>query len=87
MTTSQESKLDRLHDIALRMEGKISLVDQSMKAIDKRIQDNEDDIFSAKKDIATLQSDKDKVVGALWLTGTSVFGLVVAFFANLFKHN
>ena len=86
MTPSQENKLNDVHDIALRMEGKFDLIDERMKTHRELLIEHEKNILDHAKQISTLNADKNKVVGAIWLGGTGFFAMIITFIYNFFKH-
>ena len=87
MTTSQEQKLNDVHDIALRMEGKFDLIDERIKTHRELLIEHEKNLMEHSKQLSLLDKDKNKVIGAIWLGGTGVFGMVIAFIYNIFKHS
>lgn len=86
MTPQQENKLDAVHDIALRMEGRFDLIDERMKTHKELLIEHEKNILDHAKQISALKEDKNKVVGAIWLVGTGFFSVVITYIYNIFKH-
>lgn len=86
MTPNQEQKLNDVHDIALRMEGKFDLIDERMKTHRELLIEHEKNILDHAKQISALNADKNKVVGAMWLAGTGFFSVIITFIYNIFKH-
>ena len=91
MTPVQETKLDRVHDIVIRLEERLNNHEQrfikDLKDHRDLIVDHERQHISIKAEVQSLREDRSKVMGALWLTGTGVFASIIAFIASYFKHN
>jgi len=87
MTPAQEAKMDEIYAITLRTEGKFNLIDAQLKAHEKNHLKHEKFSIDILEDISSLKADKNKVVGAIWLTGSGFFAMVMAYIISFFtKH-
>lgn len=84
MTPGQEQKLDELYKLALRMEGKFDVVNEKLATHRDLILEHEGNHIEINKRLGGLEADKNKVVGALWLTGTGFFAAVGTFVLSFF---
>jgi hypothetical protein len=85
MTPEQEKKLDAVFEIAVRTEGKFDLVNEKISQHREAILDQEKNLAHNNKRVASLEGDRNKVLGAMWVTCTTAFGLAVTFIISLFK--
>lgn len=87
MTPAQEAKMDEIYAITLRTEGKFNLIDAQLKAHEKSHLEHKECSAGMLEEIGILKADKNKVVGAIWLTGSGFFAMVMAYIISFFtKH-
>lgn len=84
MTPAQEQKLDKLYEATLRMEGRFNVIDEKISTHRELILEHEGNHIEINKRLGGLEADKNKVVGALWLTGTGFFAAVGTFVLSFF---
>lgn len=85
MTPAQERKIDMLNDTCLRMEGKFNLLEERISQHRDSILDQEKDLTQSRKRLENLEGDRNKVIGAMWLGGTSIFSAAIAFVYSVLK--
>lgn len=89
LSPAQEKKLDDVYDAMLRVEGKFNLNDVRMAQHREAILDQQKQISATKNDLDTrleiLEADRNKVVGAIWVTCSSAFAACLAFVVSWFR--
>lgn len=77
MSPEQEKKLDKVYEICLRTEGKFDVIDEKITQHRDTIIEQQKEISATKKDhdtrLETLEADKNKVLGMLWVASSSAF--------------
>ena len=86
MTPSQEKKFDQMFEAVIRLDGKFALNDEKMNQHKEVILEHEKTLLQSEKRIGSLESDRSKVKGAIWLTSFTAGGGVLAFIYNWLKH-
>jgi len=84
MTPAQEEKLDRLYELTLTLKGDIRVMDQRVDQHKDAILDHERTLLSQNKQIISLDADRNKAKGAIWVGFSSGLLGFFAFVASLF---
>ena len=85
MTPAQEKKLDALHELALEMKGKLDVQDEKFKQHFQAIVDTRTDQEKIDKRLVSVEKDRDKATGAMWILGTGFLGSIATAIISFFK--
>lgn len=86
MTPSQERKFDEMYKAVISLDGKFALNDEKMNQHREIILAHEKAFISSDKRLDSLESDRNKVKGAMWFGGLFGGMGILTFVYNLFKH-
>jgi hypothetical protein len=85
MTPAQEKKIDDLHALVLSMKGDLRVVDERIGQHREAILDHEKEFVTQRKAIASLDADRNKVKGAMWVSASTAFLAFLAFIGSFLK--
>ena len=87
MSPAQEKKLDDLFALTLSMKGDMKVFEEKLSQHREAIMDQEKSLVNHDKRIISLDADRNKVKGAMWVSGTTALGGILAFIGSFFSRH